>query len=327
MPRPRVLSGIQPSGALHLGNYFGMMKRMIHHQASSDLYCFLVNYHAMTTVTDAAELRRNTLRAAGDFLAIGLDPEQSTFWVQSDVPEVTELTWILGNVTTVGLLERAHSYKDKVARGVIPHHGLFSYPVLMAADILLYGGEIVPVGKDQKQHLEITRDIAIRFNQTYGETFVVPEPLIEDGFAVVPGLDGQKMSKSYGNTIDIFSDREELSRKVMSIVTDKTPVDQPKDPDTSTLFQIYSLFLDEPARAELSERFRTPGLRYSEAKRDLVEIIWDHFAPYRDRKAHYDQRPAEVTEVLEMGAAKARTTAREILDRARAAVGLNYTRG
>lgn len=324
MKGKRVLSGIQPSGHLHLGNYFGMMQRMIEYQKDNELFTFLVNYHALTSVTDKELLRKNTLEAAGDFLALGLDPDRSVFWVQSDVPEVTELTWLLGNVTNIGLLERAHSYKDKIARGASPSHGLFSYPVLMAADILLFGGEMVPVGKDQKQHLEMSRDIALRFNATYGETFIVPEPIIEESRAVIPGADGQKMSKSYGNTIEIFCEKDDLAKTVMGIVTDPTPVDQPKDPEKSTLFQIYSLFLDASETEELRSRFREPGLKYSQVKGDLIDVIWDYFEPYRETRRRLSGSKEEVVKVLESGAQKARDVAQRFLKKARDNVGLNY---
>lgn len=239
----RVLSGIQPSGALHLGNYFGMMARMIKYQEENELFCFIANYHAMTTLPNSQTLSSNTFNAACDFLALGLDPEKSTFWVQSDVPQVTELTWILSSHASVGLMDRATSYKDKIARGIKPNMGLYSYPVLMAADILLFDSQIVPVGKDQKQHLEMTRDMAIRFNNTFGETLIVPEPDIEKVSQLVPGIDGQKMSKSYNNTIPIFDIEKKIRKKIMKIVTDTTDVDEPKDKNTP-LFQIYSLFLD-----------------------------------------------------------------------------------
>ncbi|MFQ6673207.1 MAG: tryptophan--tRNA ligase [Fidelibacterota bacterium] len=324
MKGKRVLSGIQPSGHLHLGNYFGMMKRMIQYQENNELFAFLVTYHALTTVTDGDLLKKNTLEAACDFIALGLDPDKSVFWVQSDVPEVTELTWLLSNVTNVGMLERAHSYKDKIAKGATPNHGLFSYPVLMAADILLFGGEIVPVGKDQKQHLEISRDIAIRFNATYGETFVVPEPLIEGDSSLIPGTDGQKMSKSYRNTIEIFSDKDELAREVMGIVTDATPVERPKDPDASTLFRIFSLFLDESGARDLRQKFTAPGLRYSEVKADLVDVIWDFFEPYREKRRALAGDKGYVVNVLRTGAEKARGVAVSFLSKARKSVGLNY---
>ncbi|MBN1541170.1 tryptophan--tRNA ligase [candidate division KSB1 bacterium] len=320
----RILSGIQPSGQLHLGNYFAMMKRMIEFQEDHELFCFLVNYHALTTVTDSELLRKQTLDAACDFLALGIDPEKSIFWVQSDVPQVTELTWILSNSTPMGLLERAHSYKDKLAKGVSPNHGLFAYPVLMAADILLYGADRVPVGKDQKQHLEMTRDIAIRFNQTYGEVFVIPEPDIPDSVALVPGIDGQKMSKSYGNTIDLFCERGVLKKRVMSVVTDATPIEEPKNPDTCALFAIYSLFLDEKGRKDLADRYHTPGLKYSTIKKELIDVIWNYFEPYRTKRQEFAQDPERVRRILLQGADKAQAVAATYLQKARAAVGLNY---
>lgn len=320
----RVLSGIQPSGALHLGNYFAMMKRMIEYQQNHELFCFIVNYHALTTVQDAALLRKNTFEACADFLALGIDTEKSYFYVQADIPEVTELTWILSNITEMGLLLRAHSYKDKVAKGIEPNHGLFAYPVLMAADILLYGAQIVPVGKDQKQHVEMTRDIAQKFNHHYGEVFVLPEADIQEDLATIPGLDGQKMSKSYGNTIELFASKEVLKKKVMSIVTDARAVDEPKDPDTCTLFAITSLFLDKDGRAELRERYLKPGLKYGEVKKELVEIIWNYFEPYREKRERLINDPAYLHDVMQMGAKKTRAVALEYLEKARAAVGLNY---
>ena len=320
----RVLSGIQPSGDLHLGNYFAMMKRMIEYQENHDLYCFIVNYHALTTVHDAAFLRQQTLEVAVGFLALGLDPNKATFWVQSDMPEVHELTWLLSIVTPLGLLERCHAYKDKLAKGKMPSHGLFSYPVLMAADILICGGEKVPVGKDQKQHLEVARDIAIKFNNTFGETFVVPEEDIAEEIATVPGTDGQKMSKSYGNTINLFADEKTLRQQVMSIKTDSTPVDQPKPVEGNPLFDIYSLFLDKKGKEELRERFLTPGLKYSDVKKELFGVIWEYFAPYRARRQQLLNDPAYVIDVLKYGAQKARNQAEYYLTKARRNVGLNY---
>jgi tryptophanyl-tRNA synthetase len=320
----RVLSGIQPSGALHLGNYFAMMKRMIDYQQNHELYCFIVNLHALTSVSDAGLLKRQTFEAACDFLALGIDPEKSFFYVQSDVPEVTELTWLLSNVTSMGLLERGHSYKDKIAKGLAANHGLFAYPVLMAADILLYGANRVPVGKDQIQHLEMTRDIAIRFNQTYGETFVIPEADIADEVALVPGLDGQKMSKSYGNTIDIFAPHHEMKKRVMSIVTDATPIEHPKNPDTCNLFAIYSLFLNQESREELRERYLKPGLKYGEVKKELLEVIWEYFEPYRDQRERLITHPDHVFDMLQMGADKARLSGRPFLELARERVGIAY---
>lgn len=251
----KILSGIQPSGKLHIGNYFGMMHPMINNMDRGELYAFIVNLHALTSVQDREALSRDTMEAAADFLALGLDPEKCTFWVQSDVPEVTELTWILSNLTPFGLLERCHSYKDKVAKGIAASHGLFSYPVLMAADILLYQANLVPVGKDQKQHVEVTRDIAIKFNNTYGETFVIPEPVIESDVATVPGLDGQKMSKSYGNTIGIFLDEKALKKNVMAIVTDSAPVEAPKDPDKCNLYNIFKLFAPQERTQEVRDLY------------------------------------------------------------------------
>ena len=320
----RVLSGIQPSGSLHIGNYFAMMKRMIEYQNSSDLFCFIVNYHALTTVTDGKTLAENTLNAAIDFLSLGIDPNKSVFFVQSDVPEVTELTWILSNQTPVGLLQRAHSYKDKIAKGISPNHGLFSYPVLMAADILLYSGEKVPVGKDQKQHVEIARDIAIKFNNVYGDVLVIPEPDIDKNVATVPGIDGQKMSKSYNNTIKIFAREKEIKKAVMSIVTDSTPVDQPKDPDKSVLFKIYSLFLDKNEKEQLRDRFLTPGLRYGDVKKELFARIMDYFAPFRERQQYYMNHREEVINILEKGAEKAKEEAGNLMEKVRSVTGLNY---
>jgi len=320
----RILSGIQPSGTLHLGNYFAMMKRMIEFQHEHELFCFIVNYHAMTSVQDGETLRRNTLEAAMDFLALGLDPDKCYFWVQSDVPEVTELTWILGCHTSMGLLERSHSYKDKVARGITPSCGLFTYPVLMAADILLYQANLIPVGRDQKQHVEITRDIALRFNGTYGETFVVPEPLIADEIALIPGLDGQKMSKSYGNTINIFETEKELKKKVMRIVTDSTPVEEPKNPDTCSLFALYRLFASAEKLEDLRGRYIRGGTGYGDVKKELFGLIWEYFAPFRDRRERLAGDPAAVAAILAGGAEKTRAVAANTLDDVKQKVGLRY---
>ena len=320
----RVLSGIQPSGTLHLGNYFGMMKRMIDYQENSDLFCFLVNYHALTSVFDADRLRRQTMEAAMDFLALGLDPEKSTFYIQSDVPEVTELMWLLSNVTGMGLLERCHAFKDKSAKGVPASHGLFSYPVLMAADILLYDADKVPVGKDQKQHVEVTRDIALSFNATYGETFKIPAADIEDHLATVPGLDGMKMSKSYGNTINIFATEAELKKSIMSIKTDSTPVDLPKPLEGNILFDLYCLFLDEAGKAALKDRFITPGLRYGDMKKELLGVIWEYFAPFRAERQRLAESPDHVGAVMKRGAEKARNAASVTLAKAKHNVGLDY---
>ncbi|MCS5646306.1 MAG: tryptophan--tRNA ligase [Candidatus Marinimicrobia bacterium] len=319
----RVLSGIQPSGVLHLGNYFGMMSRMIRYQDENELFCFIANYHALTTLPDPGTLSSNTFNAACDFLALGMDPEKSTFWVQSDVPQVTELTWILSSQAGVGLMDRATSYKDKIAQGLKPNMGLYSYPVLMAADILLFDSQIVPVGKDQKQHLEMTRDIAIRFNNTFGDTLVVPEPDIEEVTQLVPGIDGQKMSKSYNNTIPIFDSRKQIRKKIMRIVTDATDVDEPKDKDTP-LFQLYSLFLDSSGQKDLSDRYEGTGLRYGDVKQELFEKVMDYFQPYREQRKTLISRPGQVHDILKSGAKKAKDVADEVLDRVQAAVGVRY---
>lgn len=320
----RILSGIQPSGSLHIGNYFGMMKPMIEYQEVGELYCFIVNYHAMTSVTDGKQLATGTVDAAMDFLALGLDPDQSIFWVQSDVPEVAELTWILNNVTPVGLLLRSHSYKDKIAQGLSPNHGLLSYPVLMAADILLYQSEKVPVGQDQQQHLEIARDIAIKFNHVFGETFVIPEAEINPNIPTVLGLDGRKMSKSYDNTIEIFTSEEDLRKKIGGIVTDSTPVADPKDPDKCNLFAIISLFLSEDEKTDLAERYRQGGLKYSEVKNALFDRIWEFFGSAREKREQLEQAPDHVREILKAGAEKARAKALPTLELAKERVGLLY---
>ena len=320
----RVLSGIQPSGNLHIGIYFAMMQAMIQYQEEHELFCFIVNYHALTSIHDPEELRKNTISAAIDFLALGLDYNKSYFWVQSDIPEVTELTWILGCHTPMGLLERSHSYKDKIAKGLLPNSGLFSYPVLMAADILIYQSEIIPVGKDQKQHIEITRDIAQRFNHVYGETFVVPEASISEEIAVIPGTDGQKMSKTYGNTIDIFEDEKSLKNKIMRIVTDSTPVEEPKDPDRCNLFQLYSLFAEEEKTTSLRERYIQGGIGYGEVKKELHSLIWEYFKPYREKRKLLESDLGEVYSLLKKGSEKTRKVAVKTLDEVKRRVGLIY---
>ena len=320
----RILSGIQPSGSLHIGNYFGMMKPMIEYQEVDELYCFIVNYHAMTSVTDGKQLAKGTVDAAMDFLALGLDPAQAIFWVQSDVPEVAELTWILNNVTPVGLLLRSHSYKDKIAQGLSPNHGLLSYPVLMAADILLYQSEKVPVGQDQQQHLEIARDIAIKFNHLFGETFVIPEAEINPNIPTVLGLDGRKMSKSYDNTIEIFTAEDGLRKKIAAIITDSTPVADPKDPDKCNLFAIISLFLSEAEKTDLAERYQRGGLKYNEVKNELFGRIWEFFGSAREKREQLEQAPDHVREILKAGAEKARAKALPTLELAKERVGLGY---
>ena len=281
----KILSGIQPSGQLHIGNYFGMMQTMIGHMENSELYVFIVDLHALTSVHDRKRLAAGTLEAAADFLALGLDPEKCTFWVQSEVPEVCELTWVLSTIAPMGLIERCHSYKDKVAKGILASHGLFSYPVLMAADILLYQADQVPVGKDQKQHLEVARDLAQKFNAEFGETFTIPEPAISETMAIVPGLDGQKMSKSYGNTIPIFLEGKELKKRVMAIETDATPVDEVKNPDTCNLYNIFKLFADETRLAEVRSLYLNGGAAYGYIKLELLDLIANRFAVARQKKA------------------------------------------
>ncbi len=301
-----------------------MMQTMIRQMESADLYVFIVDLHALTSVHDRERLRKGTLEAAADFLALGLDPERCTFWVQSDVPEVCELTWMLSTITPMGLLERCHSYKDKVAKNIAPSHGLFSYPVLMAADILLYQAEIVPVGKDQKQHLEVARDIAIKFNNTFGETFVVPEPAISGSTAIVPGLDGQKMSKSYGNTIPIFMDEKPLRKVVMSIQTDSTPVEEAKDPETCNLYALLKLFASPEKMAEVHDLYVNGGAAYGYLKQDLFELINDYFVDARAKKKDLLNNLDYLREVLAGGAEKAREKATVTLDLARDRIGLKY---
>ncbi|MBM9530183.1 tryptophan--tRNA ligase [Desulfoprunum benzoelyticum] len=320
----KILSGIQPSGQLHIGNYFGMMQTMIAQMESSELYVFIVDLHALTSVRERERLASGTLEAAADFLALGLDPDKCLFWVQSDVPEVCELTWILSTLAPMGLIERCHAYKDKVAKGIEPSHGLFSYPVLMAADILLYQADQVPVGKDQKQHLEVARDLAQKFNNEYGETFVVPEPAISEATAIVPGLDGQKMSKSYGNTIPIFIAGKELKKRVMAIATDATPVEAPKNPDACTLFSIFKLFAPPERLQEVRNLYLHGGAAYGYLKLELVDLIENRFAEARRKKAEYLANPDWVRAILKQGAEKARAKATVTLDLVRDRVGLKY---
>ncbi|GIW86055.1 MAG: tryptophan--tRNA ligase [Isosphaeraceae bacterium] len=318
----RILSGIQPSGPLHIGNYLGAIRQYIALQQGNDAYYFVANYHALTSVRDAARLRQYTFDVLTDLLALGLDPERACVFVQSDVPETTELAWLLTTVTPMSWLEKCVSYKDKVAQGLPAEHGLFAYPILQAADILLYDADLVPVGQDQKQHLEITRDVAERFNNTYGPTFKLPEPHILPQVAVVPGLDGRKMSKSYDNTIEIFDDPKTIEKKVRRIVTDSTPVEAPKNPDTDNLYQLFALFADEEERAEMARRYRAGGLGYGEVKKRLAALIAERFAEARERRAALVADPARVEQVRQAGAERARKTARIVLERARQACGV-----
>src|SRR5438445_962869 len=318
----RILSGIQPSGVLHIGNYFGMMKPAIALQAEGEALYFIADYHALTSVRDPEALRENSRRVAVDFLACGLDPERATVFRHSDVPQVTELAWILSTVAPMGLLERATSYKDKLARGMAATVGLFNYPVLMAADILIYDSDIVPVGKDQKQHIEITRDLAVKINETFGHVFKLPEARIQAATETVPGIDGQKMSKSYGNNIDIFGDEKEMRKRVMSIVTDSTPVDAPKDPSNSTIFKLYSLVAPKNEIAEMRERFLKGGTGYGDFKKQLFEKLWEYFAPMRQRREEILADKSYIAAVLARGAKRANEIADRVMERVRKAIGL-----
>ena len=322
--KKRVLSGIQPSGKLHIGNYFGMIKRMVEYQESSDLFCFIANLHSMTTLTDAKKLKQMTLDAAMDLLALGIDPDKCHFWMQSDVPEVAELTWILSCITPVGLMERAHSYKDKIAKGIQPNLGLFCYPTLMTADILINQAEIVPVGKDQKQHVEMARDIAIKFNNTFGETFTVPQPEIPEEVATIPGTDGQKMSKSYNNTIPIFDDEKIIKKAVMSIITDSRSVEDCKDPKTCVVFKLYSLFAGKDECRALADKYKKGGMGYGEAKQMLLDKMLQTFKPFREKRKKLENNPKQVEEILKKGADKVRKISIKTMDKVRIATGLKY---
>lgn len=317
----RFLSGVQPSGKLHLGNYFGAIKQHIALQDEGRCFYFLADYHALTTIQDPAQLRENVWDAALDYLALGLDPNKATFFRQSDVPEVTELAWILSTVTNMGLLERAVSYKEKVDKGIEASVGLFTYPMLMAADILIYLADFVPVGKDQVQHIEMTQDIAGKFNRAYGDVFTIPNYRLDQG-SKVPGIDGQKMSKSYGNTIDIFAEGNALKKKVRSIVTDSTPVEAPKDPERCNVFALYGLFATDAEKGALAERYRAGGMGYGVAKDALLEKIDVYFAPARERRKQLVNDRGYAEEVLRRGAAQARQEAGKVMSRVREAVGM-----
>jgi tryptophanyl-tRNA synthetase len=318
----RILSGLQPSGALHIGNYFGMMRPAVALQAEGEALYFVADYHALTSLRDPDVLRANSRRVALDFLACGLDPERATLFRHSDVPQVTELAWILSTVAPMGLLERATSYKDKLARGMGANVGLFSYPILMAADILIYDSDVVPVGKDQKQHIEIARDLAVKMNETYGQLFKLPEPRIQPATETVPGIDGQKMSKSYGNNIDIFGDDKEMRKRVMSIVTDSLAVEAPKDPATSTIFKLYSLVASNDEITDMRERFAKGGTGYGDFKKQLFEKLWEYFAPMRKRREEILKDKSYIDDVLSHGARRANEIANQVMDRVRKGVGL-----
>lgn len=320
----RVLTGIQPSGDLHIGNYFGSILPMIESQREHDVFAFIANYHAQTSLSDGARLSHLTLQAATDFLALGMDPLKSTFWVQSDVKEVLELYWVLSSFTPMGLLERAHSYKDKTAKGIASNHSLFSYPVLMAADILLFGSQVVPVGKDQIQHVEIARDIALKFNNQYGDIFTLPEFRVDENVATVPGTDGQKMSKSYGNTITIFGEEKAQLKTVKKIVTEVIGVEEPKEFETCNVYNIVKLFLEENERVALQNRYTRGGEGHGHFKLYLAEVMWEYFRPYRERRAYYETHQDEVREILKSGASKASAIAAPIIEKVRSVTGIRY---
>ena len=319
----RVLSGIQPTGRFHWGNYFGAIRQYIDLQGEREnAFYFLANLHALTTVRDRQTLAQNTLDAALDLLALGLDPDRATLFVQSDVPEVSELCWLLMTGAPMGLLERCHAYKDKKAKGLTADAGLFTYPVLMAADILIYDSDVVPVGEDQVQHIEVCRDLAASFNHLFGETFVMPKAKVLDNSARVPGTDGEKMSKSYGNTLDVFEDPKVLRKQIMRIVTDSRPMEQPKEPGTDHLYQLYALFADEPQREAMAAKYRQGGFGYGEVKKALADLAVDYFAEARARRVELKSKPERVREILGDGAATARKKAAEVLLRAQQACGV-----
>ncbi|MDO8468514.1 MAG: tryptophan--tRNA ligase [Candidatus Peribacter sp.] len=316
----RVLSGIQPSGSLHLGNYFGSIRPNLEWLKKSDeSFFFIADLHALTTMQDAAKLKQAREDIVLDYLACGFDPDKAVIFEQSQIPEHTELLWILSTVTPMGLLERAVSYKDKVQQGIAASAGLFTYPVLMAADILLYQTNIVPVGRDQKQHVEIARDIATKFNRTFDEVFTLPEPFIRAEVSVVPGTDGRKMSKSYGNTIPLFAEESVIKKAIMGIQTDSKGMNDPKDPDTCPIFQIHRLFLDKKESEEMAGEYRN-GLSYADAKKRLFEQVMEVLKPLRVRRSAL--KPKEVSQVLQQGNARARDLAEETMQKVRKAVGL-----
>ena len=318
----RVLTGIQASGKLHIGNYFGAMKPMVDLQEENELFTFIANYHSLTTSKDADTLKQYTIDAAVDYLSVGIDPTKTTFWVQSHVPEVLELYWILSKFTPMGLLERAHSYKDKVAKGIPANHALFSYPVLMAADILMLDTEIVPVGKDQIQHVEMTRDIATKFNNEYGEIFVLPEHRVAEEVATIPGIDGQKMSKSYDNAIDLFMDEKALQKRCNKIVSSSTPLGEPLEWEDDNIFALSALFLDKRDQLELQFRYHSGKEGYGHFKKYLKELIWEELAEAREKREYYLSHMDEVHDILAMGAKKAQTIAQAKMEKVREAIGL-----
>ncbi len=320
----RVLTGIQPSGDLHIGNYFGSIRQMIEAQETNETFAFIANYHAQTSVHDGKKLAELTMQAAIDFLALGIDPQKSVFWVQSDVKEVLELYWVLSSFTPMGLLERAHSYKDKVAKGIAANHSLFSYPVLMAADILLFSPDLIPVGKDQIQHVEIARDIAVKFNNEYGDILKLPNYKVDENVATVPGIDGQKMSKSYGNTINIFAEEKKQLKTIKKIVTQNVALEEPKEWENCNVYNIAKLFLDEAGQKELQERYERGGEGHGHFKLYLHDVIWEYFRPFREKRAYYEAHKEEVREILAQGAQKAKESAAPLMEAVRAKTGISY---
>jgi tryptophanyl-tRNA synthetase len=317
----RILSGIQPTGAPHLGNYFAMMKPVIELQDKGEAFIFIADYHTITVTPEPRVFKENSMNLAIDFLACGLDPEKAVFFRQSDIIQIPELAWILSCVTPMGLLERCHSYKDKVANGIIPNCGLFYYPILMASDILMYKSNLVPVGRDQKQHVEVTRDIAQRFNNKYGDIFVIPEPQIKENVATVTGTDGRKMSKSYGNTIEIFNTPKKTRKSFMKIVTDSKSPEEPKDPESCSIFALYKLFASESQLEEMGERYRAGGLMYGIAKQELFEIFSEYFAPMKKRREELVSDIGYVESVLKNGAEKASAVAQQTMKEIRGKIG------
>jgi tryptophanyl-tRNA synthetase len=320
----RVLTGIQPSGDLHIGNYFGSIKQMVEAQDKNETFAFIANYHAMTTVSDGDRLAKLTMQCATDFLALGIDPQKSVFWVQSDVKEVLELYWVLSSFAPMGLLERAHSYKDKTAKGFATNHSLFSYPVLMAADILLFNSQIVPVGKDQIQHVEIARDIAIKFNNQYGDILNIPEFKVQEDVATVLGIDGQKMSKSYGNIVNIFGEEKSQLKTIKKIVTENVAMEEPKEYETCNVYNMAKLFLEGDNLIALQDRYKRGGEGHGHFKVYLAEVMWEYFREFRQKREYFEANQAEVREILQAGAAKAREEAMPTIEKIRSVTGIKY---
>ena len=320
----RVLTGIQPSGDLHIGNYFGSIKQMVEAQEKSQTFAFIANYHAQTSVSEGKRLGELTMQCATDFLALGIDPQKSVFWVQSDVKEVLELYWVLSSFTPMGLLERAHSYKDKTAKGIAANHSLFSYPVLMAADILLFGSEVVPVGKDQIQHVEIARDIAIKFNNQYGDILTIPEFRVQEEVQTVPGIDGQKMSKSYKNVVNIFGEEKSQLKTIKKIVTENVAMEEPKEYETCNVYNMAKLFLEGENLIALQERYKRGGEGHGHFKVYLAEVMWDYFKDFRQKREYFEAHQDEVREILQTGAKKAREAAFPTIEKIRSVTGIKY---